>query len=176
MKNNIIYSGKVRIKTNNNSVVKKPNSGTFMLFRTLCELLTNVTANDTRSIPSHIAIIYDDTAVFSKESFNEKPNYSDYSDYYILSTPAPIALREVVTQENKYTTRFTCFLPNSLLLSFVESLSSHTKIHILMLNSYKQILAAVSDYQLQDLSGVIDDANGQVAIEWEMSFANKEEN
>lgn len=174
MKNKVVYSGKVSIKTRGKPPIRKHNSGTNVLFSLLSNLVSGIIPNDlTNKLPHKIAIIHDDSGNKTSESFVDNFDYESFRELSILTTELLISSRSV---DNVYNSvRFSTLLPRSMLNDRRRSYAEGSKtLFVILLNMDEQI-QAYSEVSYDDISEVWDNPIGQAKVEWDMFFANKEE-
>lgn len=175
MKNKIVYRGKVTVKTRGKPSIRKHNNGTNVLFSLLSNLVSGILPNDlTNKLPTKIGIIHDNAKVISSDSF-ENVDYNDFESYSILLDELLITSRSVNSTTNSVI--FSTLLPNSSLYKDEtrDYAEASENLFILLLNRSDEILAH-AEINYEDLQEVWDNPIGQAKVEWEMFFANKEEN
>ena len=168
MKDNISYAGRVTIKVKGKPPVKKKNSGTLVLFNTLCDILTSTNLSDNKVFPAYISLIHNNSGTITPETIIDNSNYLDYLDAELVTSLLPISSRQ---------SRYDGSCVFSSMIAHSQANTSNSSgvetCYVVLLSGAKKIMAFFK-LDFNSVSSVFSDMNGQAAIEWEMFFDNKE--
>lgn len=168
MKDNIGYSGRVTIKVKGKPPVKKKNSGTPVLFNTLCDILTSTNVSDTKAFPAYISLIHNMRGAITPEIIIKNSNYLDYVKAELVTSLSPISSRQ--SRPNG-----SCVF-SSMITHSQANISNSVNVetcYVVLLSGEKKIMAFF-ELDFSSVFPVFSDINRQAVIEWEMFFDNKE--
>lgn len=169
MNESIKYTGKVTIKIKNKPPVKTRNSGTAALFNVLCNVLSNAFSGSDSIAHSYLPCYM---SIISGTRIDENTDYLKVKDYSLITEPLPIASREVDSTSNSVT--LSALLVYSVIKTgAIKGLSEGSTCTVVLLDGRNTILAH-SDFQFSSIQEVCENPNIQAAIDWQMSFSNKE--
>lgn len=164
--NKIAYTGVVTITIEGKPKTITTNSGTSVLFKSLCDILTTIyLKNNVVSIlPAYMSIV--PNLLHSSADNSLITNYADYSDNALVTSLLPLTSR---SSGNNGSCKFATLFPYSSSSTPKETLSN---CYVLLLNGSKQIMAFTS-ISYDSIDDVFDSPTTSAVIEWEMMFENK---
>lgn len=177
MKDIISYEGKVTIKVKDKPPIKRNNTGTPVLFKMLCDILTTTNISDDKVYPAYMSLIHDDGGTTTPDYLKTQINYSSYAGSALVTSLLPISSRKhkSTTSANSIDTVESCVFTSLIAHSQTNTnnVSNLNTCYVLLLNNKQQIMAFFP-ITFDSIQSVFTDVNGQAAISWEMFFANKD--